>query len=110
VEFWGYAGTPNLYQKYSAADFKKFLDELGLKCCGIHLDLKALAKENLQQTIDSSLALGNEFLNVAAAKEKMGSESGIAELASLLNQTAVECRAHKLTVGYHAHPFDFEKI
>ena len=38
------------------------------------------------------------------------SEAGIAELADLLNQRATECRAHKLTVGYHSHGFDFEKI
>src|SRR6266545_5863616 len=49
VEFWGYGGTPNVYQKYSAADLRKLLDDCGLKCCGMHIDLKALAKENLQQ-------------------------------------------------------------
>src|SRR5258706_3470043 len=69
VEFWGYAGTPNVYQKYSAMELRKFLDECGLKCCGMHLDLKALAKENMQQTIESNHTLGSEYLNVAAAKE-----------------------------------------
>jgi sugar phosphate isomerase/epimerase len=110
VEFWGYAGMPNVYQKYSASDLRKLLDDCGLKCCGMHLKLKALAKENLQQTIDNNQALGSEYLNVAAAKEKMGSEHGIADLAALLNETAAECRPHKMTVGYHAHPFDFIKI
>jgi len=110
VEFWGYAGTPKVYQKYSATDLRKLLDDCGLKCCGMHLDLKALAKENLTQTIESNQTLGSEYLNVAAAKEKMGSEDGIAELAALLNERAVQCRPHKMTVGYHAHPFDFEKI
>src|ERR1044071_6569549 len=47
VEFWGYSGTPAVYQEYSAAELRKFLDDCGLKCCGMHLDLKALAKENL---------------------------------------------------------------
>src|SRR5258705_439260 len=110
VEFWGYAGTPNVYQKYSAADLRKLLDDSGLKCCGMHMDLKALAKENLQTTIENNHALGSEYLNVAAAKEKMSSEKGIGELADLLNQRAAECKAHKMLVGYHAHPFDFEKI
>ena len=110
VEFWGYAGTPNVYQKYSAADLRKLLDDSGLKCCGMHMDLKALAKENLQRTIENNQALGSEYLNVAAAKEKMSSEKGIGELADLLNERAAEARAHKMVVGYHAHPFDFEKI
>jgi len=110
VEFWGYGGTPNVYQKYSAAELRKLLDEHGLKCCGMHLDLKALAKENLTRTIENSRTLGSEFLNVAAAKEKMGSETSIGELADFLNHAAAECQTHKMTVGYHAHPFDFVKI
>ena len=110
VEFWGYAGTPNVYQKYSAQDLRKFLDENGLKCCGIHMELKALSNENLTRTIENNQVLGNEYLNVAAAKEKMGSKDAIAELAALLNEAAAQCRPHKMKVGYHAHPFDFAMI
>src|SRR5919108_6408762 len=80
VEFWGYGGTPNVYQQYSAAQLRKLLDEHGLKCCGMHLDLKALSKENLNRTIENNRTLGSEYLNVAAAQEKMGSENSIAEL------------------------------
>jgi sugar phosphate isomerase/epimerase len=110
VEFWGYAGTPNVYQQYSATQLRKLLDENGLQCCGMHMELKALAKENLQRTIDNNQVLGNEYLNIAAAQQKMGSEVTIGELANFLNDTAEECRPHKMTVGYHAHPFDFARI
>lgn len=110
VEFWGYGGTPNIYEKYSASELRKLLDADGLKCCGMHLELKALAKDNLQRTIENNQVLGNEYLNVAAAKEKMGSKDAIAELATLLNDAAAHCRPHKMKVGYHAHPFDFAKI
>src|SRR5262245_8953343 len=79
VEFWGYGGTPNVYQQYSAAELRKLLDENSLQCCGMHLELKALSKENLERTIDNNRVLGNRYLNVAAAKEKMGSEETIAE-------------------------------
>ena len=110
VEFWGYGGTPNVFEKYSGPDLRKLLDGCGLKCCGMHIDLKALDKDNLQRSLENNQALGSQYLNVAAAKEKMGSEKGIAELAAFLNRTAVACRSHKMRVGYHAHPFDFEKI
>src|SRR5215469_1920111 len=110
VEFWGYGGGANVYQKYSATELRKMLDDCGLKCCGMHLDLKALATENLQKTIENNRALGSRYLNVAAAKEKMESEEGIAELAELLNERAKDCKPHDMLVGYHAHPFDFEKI
>ena len=110
VEFWGYGGTPNVYQGYSGSDLRKLLDDCGLKCCGMHLELKALSKDNLQRTIENSRTLGNEYLNVAAARDKMGSADAIADLAVLLNDAAAQCRPHKMKVGYHAHPFDFEKI
>jgi sugar phosphate isomerase/epimerase len=110
VEFWGYGGTPEVYQKYSAAELRKLLDESGLKCCGMHLELKALEKDHLKRTIENNQILGSEYLNVAAAKEKMSSDEGIIELANLLNEAASECRPQKMWVGYHAHPFDFEKI
>jgi len=110
VEFWGYSGTPAVYQKYSAAELRKFLDDCGLKCCGMHLDLKALAKENLSRTVENTQTLGSEYLNVAAAQEKMGDGKSIHELADFLNDVATQVKPQKMTVGYHAHPFDFAKI
>ncbi len=110
VEFWGYGGTPNVYQQYSGSELRKLLDENDLKCCGMHLESKALAKDNLKRTIENNQVLGSEYLNVAAAKEKMGSEDAIAELAAFLNDAAAQCQPHKMTVGYHAHPFDFAKV
>jgi sugar phosphate isomerase/epimerase len=110
VEFWGYAGTPEVYQKYSAADLRKLLDELGLKCCGMHLELKALSRENLERTVENNRVLGSEYLNVAAAENLMGSAPAIAELATTLNDAAAKVRSHNMAVGYHAHPFDFVRI
>jgi sugar phosphate isomerase/epimerase len=110
VEFWGYGGTANVYQNYSAKDLRKMLDDNGLKCCGIHMELKAIAKENFQRTIENNLVLGNTCLNVAAAGDMMKSEPTIRELADSLNAAADECRAQKMVVGYHAHGFDFARI
>src|SRR6266850_3481726 len=110
VEFWAYAGTANVYQRYSAKDLRKILDDCGLKCCGMHIDLKALAKENLPVTIETNRELGSQYLNVAAAKDKMASEKGIGELADLLNERAADCKPHGMLVGYHAHNFDFARL
>jgi sugar phosphate isomerase/epimerase len=109
VEFWGYAGMPTVYQQYTAKQLRELLDQNGLKCCGMHLELKALSGPNLMRTIDANKTLGSEYLTVAGAKEKMETETGIIELAEQLKQAARICRPHGLTVGYHAHPFDFIK-
>ena len=110
VEFWGYAGTPHVFEKYSAQQLKKLLDDNGLKCCGMHHQLKALEPDRLATTIENNRILGNRFLVVAAAKERMGSADAILGFARLLNETAQKLRAEKMRVGYHCHPFDFAKI
>lgn len=109
VEFWGYAGTPNVYQRYSAPDLRTMLDDLGLKCCGMHLDLKALSPESFPRTVANNQILGSQYLNLAAAQQKMESEAGIAELAALLNRCAAQCPPD-MRMGYHAHGFDFVRI
>jgi sugar phosphate isomerase/epimerase len=110
VEFWDYGGTPNVYKQYSAAELRKLLDDNALKCCGMHVKLEALADENLKRTIENSHTLGNEYVNLVMAPEKMKSDTGIAELAALLNQTSTRCREEKLVLGYHCHGFDFAKL
>ncbi len=110
VEFWGYAGTSNVYNQYSASELRNMLDNNGLKCCGMHMQLKALAADHLRRTLENNQVLGSEYLNVASAQEKMGSEDKIGELADFLNHAAAECRPHRKTVGYHSHGFDFAKI
>jgi sugar phosphate isomerase/epimerase len=110
VEFWDYAGTPNVWQSYSPRDMRKILDDCGLKCCGMHAKLEALAGDKLQRTIETNKVLGNEYINLVMAPDKMKSESGITELAKLLNDASVQCRAQKTVVGYHCHGFDFARI
>lgn len=110
VEFWGYGGTLEVYKSYSAKALHKLLKDCGLKCCGMHIEPKALDQEHLPHTIEVNQTLGSQYLNVAAAKDKMATDSSIAQFADFLNQASDLCAKHKLTVGYHAHPFDFEKI
>jgi sugar phosphate isomerase/epimerase len=110
VEFWDYAGTPEVYQKYSAGELRRLLNERGLQCCGMHVKLEALSGEKLKRAIETSHTLGSECINLVMAPEKMKSEAGIAELAALLNQASAQCREEKLVVGYHCHGFDFAKV
>jgi sugar phosphate isomerase/epimerase len=110
VEFWDYAGTPTVYQNYSAPEMRRLLDENGLKCCGMHVKKEALSKDKLKRTMETNQALGNPYINLVMAPENMKSEAGIAELAALLNQVSAECQAQKMVVGYHCHGFDFAKI
>jgi sugar phosphate isomerase/epimerase len=110
VEFWGYAGTENVFEHYSGEQLRNLLNDLGLKCCGIHVELPALTNENLERTIENSRLLGTEFITLAGAKERVSDQEKICELAKFLNSAAERCRPRHLRVGYHAHPFDFAII
>jgi sugar phosphate isomerase/epimerase len=110
VEFWGYSGTPNVFKDYSAKQLKTMLDDLGLRCCGMHIAPQALEGENLARTVENNKVLGNPFLIVAAAADRMASKESIAEFAKFLNQASREVEEKDMHVGYHAHGFDFEII
>lgn len=110
VEFWGYNGTPNIFQNYSAQQLRQILDENKLRCCGIHTTVGALKPENLERTVANNKTLGNRFLNVASAGKEMESAEEIKKFAAFMNETSEKLKAEKMFVGYHAHGADFKKI
>jgi len=110
VEFWGYNGTPNVFQDYSAEHLKEMLDKSQLKCCGMHLGLRALEADRFDHTVAVNKTLGNPYLNVAAAKQKMESPATIKQFAKELNALADKARKYDMRVGYHCHPFDMKRF
>ncbi len=110
VEFWAYTGTPDVWPKYSATELRKILDDNGIKCCGMHMDPKALNKENVQRTIENNQVLGNIYLNVAGAKDRVSTKEHIADFAKFLTEGQAEVAPHGMMAGYHSHSFDFARI
>ena len=110
VEPWGYKGESLDWQGHSCGDIRRMLDHNALACCGLHLSPDALLGDRLQRTIEFNQVLGNRFLIIAGDKVRMSSRAGIAELATILNESAEKLRPHGMFVGYHAHAFDFVKV
>ena len=110
VEFWGYGGGPAVFKGKSADEFRKILDDLGIKCCGMHLNPNTIVGDQLKQTIEINKKLGNKFLIVAAASKQMSSPAAIKQFAQTLNDAAARAKKLDMRVGYHCHPFDFAKF
>ncbi len=110
VEFWGYGGGPTVFKGKTAGELRRMLDDVGLKCCGMHVQLKTLLGENLQKTVAINKTLGNTFLIVAAAPKEMGSVESIKRFAQTFNDLAVKAKKLGVRVGYHAHGFDFKRF
>jgi sugar phosphate isomerase/epimerase len=110
VEPWGYGGEVLEWMGWSPKDIRTMLDDNGLTCCGIHLATDALLGDNMQRTIELNQILGNNFLIIAADKQRMSALDTIMELAGILNDAADALRPLGMYTGYHAHPFDFVRF
>ncbi|MHC4407353.1 MAG: sugar phosphate isomerase/epimerase family protein [Planctomycetota bacterium] len=110
VEFWGYGGGPTVFEDWTAERLRKLLDDSGLQCCGMHLRVEALLDDAFGQTVEINKILGNPFLIVAAARERMASPEAIRQFASLLSQRAEKAKGLEMRVGYHCHGFDMERF
>jgi sugar phosphate isomerase/epimerase len=101
VEFAGY------YDR-SAAELRKMLDDLGLKCCGTHTGLQTLLGEAFSGTVEFNQILGNKYLVVSwLPEEHTNSRAAWLETAKIFNQVAVNLNPFGLLCGYHNHHTEF---
>lgn len=107
VEPWNFDGSKVEWCGRPAKELRRLLDDNGLACCGIHMSTVALLGDNFARTVEFNGELGNHFLIIAADKQRMSSEAGIAELADILTEAAAKLKPLDMFTGYHAHPFDF---
>lgn len=110
VEFFSYGGGPNVFQDWTAQRLRKELDRHGLRCCGMHLKAETLIGDALNHTIEVNKVLGNKFLIIAAARDRMSSPKSIGQFAKLLNDAARRAKNRRMRVGYHCHRFDMERF
>ena len=108
--------------KFSVKEFRKFLDDAGLKCPSAHVNL---AKPEIGPVFDevhalgahfatsSSLATSNLPLRPASAPRTpmapLGQE-GFTKLAAQMNEIGAKAKAAGLQYAYHNHNYEFEKM
>jgi len=107
AEPWGYNGEKLEWMGHKPEEIRKMFDDAGLACCGFHLATSALLGDNLQRTIEMNQVLGNNFLIIAADKQRTSVLESTLELAEILNTVADELAPLGMVTGYHAHAFDF---
>lgn len=104
VEFADYFGR-------SAQELRRVLDANGLKCCGTHIVLEDMLGDQLADTVDFNLTLGNPYLIVRwLAEPRRSSQAGFAETVKLFAEIAAKLKPHGLRIGYHNHDYIFERF
>ena len=99
VEFaWKYGGM-------APAELAGFLDELGLACCGFHVQLDELLDAD-HQVYDYALACGSPFITTSLC----GRVAEWAELVPRVGRAAAVARGKGLQFTYHNHWQEFARI
>ena len=105
----GYQGVEFAgYYDYKAEQFRKMLDDNGLKCCGTHTGMDTLLGDNLPKTIEFNKTIGNKYLIVPGLPDKYReSHQAWLDTAKLFNELAEKVKPHGMLVGYHNHSAEF---
>ncbi|MBM4041192.1 MAG: sugar phosphate isomerase/epimerase [Planctomycetes bacterium] len=104
VDFAGYYGWDK-----KPGEFRKLLDDNGLKCCGCHTGLGTLQGDSLKRTVDLHKALGNKFLIVPGGIGGKTKE-GWLDAAKKFNEIAEKLKPEGMFTGYHNHAHEFHKF
>jgi len=103
---------------YSAADFKKLLNDLGLKMPSGHTVLAKqhwdAAKNDFtdawKYTVEDAATVGQEFVispSLDATLRKSASE--LKQFMEVFNKSGELCKKHGMRFGYHNHDFEFSE-
>jgi sugar phosphate isomerase/epimerase len=102
VEFAGYGGL-------TAMEVKTLLDDLGLQAAASHVPLEQL-ENNLSQVIEDMKILDSKYIVCPYLMPDRRSEQDYRALISLLNRAGEICQREGITLCYHNHDFELERL
>lgn len=99
------------YYDHTAAQLRKMLDDVGLKCCGTHTGLNTLQGDALAATVEFHQTLGNPYLIVPWIDESMRADRASCQAtAAIFNEIAAKLAPHGMKTGYHNHHVEFTPV
>ena len=101
VEFAGYWGR-------SAGEIRSMLDDNGLVACGTHAPYETILPDQLSQTIEFNLTIGNRFIIVPDMSGQ--TRADWLDHARKFNELAAQLQVQNLWIGYHSHWHDFHPV
>jgi sugar phosphate isomerase/epimerase len=105
----GYDGVEFFtYYEFTADEIRKMLDDVGLRCCGVHAKFAGLLDDELARTVEFNQAVGNRFLICPSLPEdRRNSADAWRGTGELFGRIAAEIKPAGLHVGYHNHAVEF---
>ena len=103
VELAGMYGIP-------AADVKKILDDIGLECISAHVSYAELMND-LEGTVAAYNTVGAKFIALPYMGESdRPTAPGFDKVLENIKKISDECKKYGITLLYHNHDFEFEKM
>jgi sugar phosphate isomerase/epimerase len=90
-----------------AKEYRKLLDDLGIKCNSTHNGANAVSDENIQKAIELNQIIGSRYIVVASAGKVVGAD-GWKAFGERMSTAAEKLRPHKMATGFHNHQTEFK--
>jgi len=98
-----------MYDK-TAPELKAMLDEVGLTAVSAHVGIQAF-QADMQGTIDAYKTLGCKYIGIPwLSKEDLPGGENWAQMKESFKEVAAKCKAAGITLMYHNHAHEFDKL
>ncbi len=92
-----------------AADVRRLLDDLGVRCHSTHNNTPSFTKAGLPKAIELNRILGAKYIVMAGAGSVVGID-GWREVADLLTLAAEQLRPLGMATGFHNHQAEWARV
>lgn len=104
-EIESYEGPNGIFWGMTAKEFKKVMDDLGMKLVSSHCDIF----QNFEKKVEDAASIGMKYL-VCPWLGPQKSIDDFKEFADQFNDKAAVCAKHGFRFGYHNHDYGFKPI
>jgi sugar phosphate isomerase/epimerase len=102
VEFAGFGGL-------TAPKVRELLDDLGLRAAASHVPLEQL-QTNLEKVIEEQKIVGSNYVVCPYLLPDQRTEEDYKKLITFLDQAGEACQPEGITLCYHNHDFELERL
>jgi sugar phosphate isomerase/epimerase len=100
-----FEGGKGMFWGMTAADFKKYMDDLGMKIISSHCNIE----KDFEQKAADAASIGMKYL-ICPYKGPQKSIDDFKKIADEFNQKGDICKKNGIRFGYHNHDYSFKAI
>ena len=98
-----FEGSKGMFWGMSAAEFKKYMDDLGMKIIASHCDIE----KDFEKKAADAAAIGMKYL-ICPYKGPQKTADDFKKIAEEFNQKGDICKKNGIRFAYHNHDYSFE--